>query len=340
MLSRYPMTKSYVRAVTSKAANPPIERTDTALSHGPAAHRQSVGRVGYLPGVAELTRGTRVNLIALTSALTLAALGWQSHLMEQQNSYSAEQAYHLKEQVSLERSALDRQLSSGTTIRRIELLSIIYDRVACGEFPPEKACPPKASGRARQEAVVEFLGIERGRGILRPDLSKAPLADLEFISEDFSNVMLNEADLSHAKLSLADFSNADLSEARLTGATMMGSNFQEADMLFSDLSRAFISGAKFNGADLSGAVLVQARVVAGANFDGAIIDGVDLSDSRGIKQEDLEKALGNHLTILPKGLVAPAAWSSRKSPTTEQGEKLVYIARKMGRSARRLVEQK
>ena len=280
-----------------------------------------------------LTGRIRTNLIALSTVLTFGALGWQSHLMDQQNDYSAEQAYQLKEQVSLERSAFDRESADSTKARRIELLSTIYDRVPCAESLPER-CLPKASPRARQEAVVEFLELERGRGTLRPDLSGAPLAGLEFIAQDFHDVDLDEADLSSAVLASANFSGADLSGASLADATMMGSNLEEADMQFSDLSRTHLWFAKFNRADLSGAVLIEATML-GVETDQAILDGVDLTDSRNLDQADLDHALGNRFTKLPKGKVAPSSWSTRESASSEDGEKMRYAVQKVGHTLER-----
>jgi hypothetical protein len=257
--------------------------------------------------------------------------------MDRQNDYTAEQAYQLEEQVSLERSAFDRQSADSIKARRTELLSIIYDRVPCAENLAER-CPPKASSRSRQEAVVEFLELERGQGISRPDLRRAPLAGLEFIHQDFHEVDLEEADLSGAVLTSANFTDADLSEANLAGAKMMGSNLEEADMQFSDLSRTYLWFAKFNRADLSGAILVEATML-GAEINKAIIDGADLTDSSNLDQVDLDQALGNRYTKLPKGRTAPSAWSTRESASSEDAEKLRYMAREMERTLKRFVKE-
>lgn len=104
---------------------------------------------------------------------------------------------------------------------------------------------------------------------------------------NFVGVLLTQADLSRAYLFQADFSGADLVEADLTGAILAHANFSKANLSDADLA----------GADLDHAVL------RGANLTGA-----NLSAAKNLTQDQLETALGDPTTRLPRHLQPPASW--------------------------------
>lgn len=112
----------------------------------------------------------------------------------------------------------------------------------------------------------------------RPDLTKANLANGQFV----------EADLVSAKLSEANLSGANLRGANLDNALLVGVNLRNADLTDANLWQAAVMGS-----DLTGAVLVRARLrsahviatslmgadLTAADFTGARLFGVDLTEA-------------------------------------------------------------
>jgi hypothetical protein len=152
-------------------------------------------------------------------------------------------------------------------------------------------------------------------------------------------VRLPEADLTAAHLSLADMYLADFSGAHLRSAEMWKSNllranFRGADLSFTHLACAWLDHANFDKANLDGARLHLAEMdhstarnadfeyadlsgvdfegtdLSGSNFSSALLDGAQFEDSnltnaKGITQEQLDQACANDRTLLPRGLKSP-----------------------------------
>ncbi len=91
---------------------------------------------------------------------------------------------------------------------------------------------------------------------------------------------------------------ADGRDAQFVSATLFGAN----------LTQGHFERANFRGANLAGANLA-ATGLAGADFTGASlahtnIASTDLSQARGLTQEQVDQACGGPSTRLPAGLVA------------------------------------
>jgi DnaJ-domain-containing protein 1 len=80
------------------------------------------------------------------------------------------------------------------------------------------------------------------------------------------------------------------------------------------LTEAELAEARLEKADLRGANLAQANL-SGARLEGADLCGADLRLARGLKQAQIDQAVGDHRTALPTDLTRPAAWL----PGGEQG---------------------
>ncbi len=146
---------------------------------------------------------------------------------------------------------------------------------------PERAsptCSPKAHPRARQEAVLAFCEIERGRGV-SPDFRSANLAKLDLRGADLRGADFRGADLGDADLAKADLRGADLSLLYLRGAYLWGADLREA---------------RIDWADLHEAVLIKAN----------------LSQTRNLTQDQIDSARGSAQTQLPEGLKRPDHWMS------------------------------
>jgi len=104
---------------------------------------------------------------------------------------------------------------------------------------------------------------------------------------DFHGANLEQADLSNAYLFQADFSEARLVDANLAGAVLAHADFSGADL----------TDATLSGADLSHTV-----------FDDAVLAGADLATAKHLTQEQIERAMGDETTRLPRHLVHPVSW--------------------------------
>jgi len=97
-------------------------------------------------------------------------------------------------------------------------------------------------------------------------------ADLD--NADFSDSILNGADMNFATMQNANFSNsslnganmnfADLKYAKFNNAGLKGANLNFADLKYADLSNAVLEGANINFVNLEGANMTGA-LMAGAN---------------------------------------------------------------------------
>jgi hypothetical protein len=87
---------------------------------------------------------------------------------------------------------------------------------------------------------------------------------------------------------------------KLQGANLRGANLQGANLQYFNLFVADLQGANLQGANLESTELFAANL-QGANLLGA----------KGLLQEQIEQAIGNETTKLPKrvGLRRPEAWS-------------------------------
>jgi Pentapeptide repeats (8 copies) len=125
--------------------------------------------------------------------------------------------------------------------------------------------------------VVRFL---HDSNLIQKHQSIVRLTDV-----DLSGVDLKGANLAGAALMLSDLTEADLRSADLSGAFLGFTRFTYANLREADLREANLSAASFGGADLTGADLTG---------------GANLTNARGLTQEQLEQAIGDESTELPE----------------------------------------
>jgi uncharacterized protein YjbI with pentapeptide repeats len=192
-------------------------------------------------------------------------------------------------------------------------------------------------------AGVDWSKCEKRRLILRGrDLSKGNFTRTDFARSDLADAKLAGADLTEANFEHARLAGADLTGAVLTKASGDRADFSKAVLKWADMSKAEMSRTDFTGADFTGtnlqkaelgrAVLAEAlldgadmtraeiarAVFAGASLKGTDMTGAyaylthfeaaDLTQVKGLTQEQLEVACGDDKTRLPEGLTAPAEW--------------------------------
>ncbi len=149
-------------------------------------------------------------------------------------------------------------------------------------------------------------------------LSRA-MARLEAVLENDA-LEPNRADISRANLhgiSLPDFAP----RGRLLGEA---ADFRRASLRDLDLTAeaAELTAAFFTCADLTGARFGQANV-NNADFSGAILSGADLSRVRDLEAEQLNGAVVDGATRLPRGVTPPTSWGD------DRGERCFYLVNEM-----------
>ncbi|HEX9734014.1 MAG TPA: pentapeptide repeat-containing protein [Thermoanaerobaculia bacterium] len=149
------------------------------------------------------------------------------------------------------------------------------------------------------------------------DMSGTSLREVTINGGRFVSTDLNGVDLSGARLDKVDLSGVDLSGATLNGIQAHNCHFRRADLSATKLNpRGFVLGTNLTGSDLSYATLSFAdlsEVYADANFHEAKLLGTnlcdaDLSETSNLTQYQIEVAVGNEKTRLPRYLTTPHSW--------------------------------
>jgi uncharacterized protein YjbI with pentapeptide repeats len=145
-------------------------------------------------------------------------------------------------------------------------------------------------------------------------LFRVLLSDANLIGATLHYADLSGADLSRASLSRADLSEANPLGAQLHGAFLDGANLRGAMLMGADLSGASLSRADLTGAILNGAHFTvgtpSGANLSGANLSAADLRGADLRGARYLTQRQIDAALGDSGTKLPKDqkLRIPDKW--------------------------------
>jgi hypothetical protein len=190
---------------------------------------------------------------------------------------------------ALERIARD---SPEDDLTVMEVLTAYVRQNSLGAYRRQKE--PRADIRAIMHVIRRREeGHKPEKQRLRLDLSRADLS-----GADLSRAYLWYADLREAWLPEVNFTEADLRYANLAGAEIAGTNLKGAYLRRTNLNKANLRGANLGGAKLGSADLTK------ADFSGA-----DLREAEELTQKQLEQAIGNTYTKLPKECNPPAAWT-------------------------------
>ena len=173
---------------------------------------------------------------------------------------------------------------------------------------------PRTSERRDEQWAADELGSEAERdplallkqGVHNWNIWRKTWSDLTpaFVGirvprGDYTGIDLRDMDVSQS-----NFTEAALYKANLSGASATGSVFTEAELSRATLLGARLTRCDLRYADLSSADLTSARLVEcnleGANLVGAILDHAWLDTCVGLTEIQLEGALTNDGTRLPK----------------------------------------
>ena len=147
-------------------------------------------------------------------------------------------------------------------------------------------------------AAILVGGLMMSFGPLhRPfDLFRANLSDQWLYGEHLKGANLGAANLQGANLAFANLTDANLIKANLSSA-----RFKSAKLIDAKLTETDLIEANLTDADLRRATLTFSNL-SGADFTSANLSGAAVLEVRGLIQEQLDKACGDHETLLPPGL--------------------------------------
>ena len=198
---------------------------------------------------------------------------------------------------------------------------------AAAVVPEEVRAVFKVIGRRSDEQIV----AEMAAGDCL-DLTDVNAVGVNLVEADLRNTCWDRSDLRGAQmmrsiLTGTTFVGSDVSQqASLDGATAQGAFFSQANLTASNLSRADLrdanllaanlSDALLPAANLAGAQLVSANLFranaigadfqgasfSGANLENAILSGANLSGAEHLSAAQLETAIVDQTTTLPKDL--------------------------------------
>jgi uncharacterized protein YjbI with pentapeptide repeats len=119
--------------------------------------------------------------------------------------------------------------------------------------------------------------------------------------------MLDYVNLRGADLSFADLIYANLRHANLENANLFNANLRGADLESAELHEATLSEAGISDTILICTVLTAADLT-NANVSCANLTNVDLSETKGLTQPQINQAIGDENTRLQRGYQRPETW--------------------------------
>jgi uncharacterized protein YjbI with pentapeptide repeats len=148
--------------------------------------------------------------------------------------------------------------------------------------------------RTGRDGVIKW-NQRRREGDAVPDLSLAPLRQVDLLGADLSGTNLAGADLSGTALSQAKLRDSNLQRANLREADLRGADIRRANLDHADLVEADLSVADLSEAHLIGANLAKARLITtdlrGANLSGASLKAATLVETRLTNRANLSGCL-------------------------------------------------
>jgi uncharacterized protein YjbI with pentapeptide repeats len=138
------------------------------------------------------------------------------------------------------------------------------------------------------------------------DLTEAHLERADLVGAHVEGAHLIEAHLEHVDLTEAHLEGAHLIGANLEDATLGKARLERADLVGARLQRANLRRAHLESALLSRAHLQDAYLME-AHLQGAELGGI-FGDANGLTQAQIDAAIGDAKTQLPRELSRPAHW--------------------------------
>ena len=149
------------------------------------------------------------------------------------------------------------------------------------------------------------------------NFSRTNLSNATFFNSNLNYANLNESNMENLSFMAVKLNNANLKDSRLMGADLFGVELNNANIRNANMTYISTNGAKFNDADLYNASLNEAYILysefKGADFgevetEEIYINGCDLSDCKGLTQEQLDAIFCGYEVEIPSGLEQPEHW--------------------------------
>ena len=337
-LDRQAKTMELQTDTLQKQAQTMIQQTETLDQQAKAMDQQTVAIEKQTTFFEDQTAAIRSQANLLKEQLDQQQRAHTDQMREQQDALEEAKAQRrlTQQQIENQEEATRKQQEDTLTVRRTQLLTLIYEEEDCGDLAeelkaweerkaaawkteefisePKPRCSPRAPLRLRQEAVLALAKLD-GQEL---DLREADLREADLRGAD-----LREADLREADLSRANFLGADLTGANLSGARLLEANLEGATISGANLSRANLSGANLKMADL------RAADTLFANVSGALLPG---TQGYGFYSHLYIKAMGDHTTMF-HSIDSGYSWTmdrwGRKRPETWRKEGEDWVAWKV-----------
>lgn len=159
----------------------------------------------------------------------------------------------------------------------------------------------------------DFSGSELGGVALeKADFSGSKLHNTMLSGADCESGIFVDADCVDASFRSAVLIRSDFSGAVLQGVDFRAANCQEASFRDANLESANMRNAYFHQCDLSGANLSGVDVTSYYQERAGRVVAVavtDLSNAKGLTQQQLESMIGDAHTHVPRTLKRPSSWT-------------------------------
>ncbi|MCF6322446.1 MAG: pentapeptide repeat-containing protein, partial [Rhizobiaceae bacterium] len=119
----------------------------------------------------------------------------------------------------------------------------------------------------------------------------------------FKNTNLEQAIFRKSEMIRVDFSKANLKGVDFSKSEAGRTRFDDAILGDNDFSFANVARADFRKARITGPI-----AFSGAYFYRTRLEGVDLTNTTGLVQWQIEMACGDDATKLPEGVIKPQSW--------------------------------
>jgi uncharacterized protein YjbI with pentapeptide repeats len=163
-------------------------------------------------------------------------------------------------------------------------------------------------------SATDFAGSSmKGANVTKAGLVRTSLAQSDLTGADFDKVEGYRSDFTAVKAAGTSFVAAELQRSNFSGADLRDANFTKAELGRAIFSETTLANTNFAMANLSRALFNKASFAGVVDFTEAFmfltrIEGVDLTQAKGLKQEQIDLSCGDDTTKLPQGLAAPANW--------------------------------
>jgi uncharacterized protein YjbI with pentapeptide repeats len=179
-----------------------------------------------------------------------------------------------------------------------ETLLDICKRLSSGDLPIYKSLQEKLpSAGSDFLTITSILARVRCEEALPLNLADTYLRGTSMSKADLRGVLLARSHVANA-----DFEDVDFSPLQTT-REIVHANLTETNWHGTSLKRAKLCKADFRGSKLIATAFDEADVT------GTDFSGVDLSEVKGLTQDQVNSAKGNNATKLPPGMAEPSRWT-------------------------------